>query len=218
MNSHHVLFCFLWWGLEFRHYLPHQSTVRSPEKMTRDGYRVSFLDTKSSGSSPEKDLIPRPDTYPCIHDGSLGKRLDVGDSNQILPYQLPSDVSLDCYDNHYSQTLSLHGSLVKKPQKIKNYRECSIKPSNDIKATSSHSCGDLLTSLSNPDSSTGRLLKLSSGKSCQFAVFLNAWILDFIETEFVVLQLYIRVISCPWNFQKSGGFGCKMMDNLEEKI
>ncbi|KAH0513198.1 Leucine-rich repeat-containing protein 36, partial [Microtus ochrogaster] len=148
--------------LEFRHYLPHQSTVRSPEKMTRDGYRVSFLDTKSSGSSPEKDLIPRPDTYPCIHDGSLGKRLDVGDSNQILPYQLPSDVSLDCYDNHYSQTLSLHGSLVKKPQKIKNYRECSIKPSNDIKATSSHSCGDLLTSLSNPDSSTGRLLKLSS--------------------------------------------------------
>ncbi|XP_005345532.1 leucine-rich repeat-containing protein 36 isoform X2 [Microtus ochrogaster] len=147
---------------EFRHYLPHQSTVRSPEKMTRDGYRVSFLDTKSSGSSPEKDLIPRPDTSPCIHDGSLGKRLDVGDSNQILPYQLPSDVSLDCYDNHYSQTLSLHGSLVKKPQKIKNYRECSIKPSNDIKATSSHSCGDLLTSLSNPDSSTGRLLKLSS--------------------------------------------------------
>ncbi|XP_041506610.1 leucine-rich repeat-containing protein 36 isoform X2 [Microtus oregoni] len=149
-------------GLEFRHYLPHQSTVRSPEKITRDGYRVSFLDTKSSSSSPEKDLIPRPDTYPCIHDGSLGKRLDVGDSNQILPYQLPSDVSLDCYDNHYSQTLSLHGSLVKKPQKIKNYRECSIKPSNDIKATSSHSCGDLLTSLSNPDSSTGRLLKLSS--------------------------------------------------------
>ncbi|XP_057609636.1 leucine-rich repeat-containing protein 36 [Chionomys nivalis] len=147
---------------EFRHYLPHQSTVRSPEKMTRDGYRVSFLDTKSSGSSPEKDLIPRPDTYPCIHDGSLGKRLDVGDSNQILPYQLPSDVNLDCYDNHYSQTLSLHGSLVKKPQKIKNYREYSIKPSNDIKATSSHSCGDLLTSLSNPDSSTGRLLKLSS--------------------------------------------------------
>nr|XP_048293074.1 leucine-rich repeat-containing protein 36 isoform X3 [Myodes glareolus] len=149
-------------GLEFRHYVPHQSTVRSPEKMTRDGYRVSFLDTKSSGSSPEKDLIPRPDTYPCTHDVSLGKRLDVGDSNQILPYQLPSDVSLDCYDNHYSQTLSLHGSLVKKPQKIKNYQEYNIKPSNDIKATSSHSCGDLLTSLSNPDSSTGRLLKLSS--------------------------------------------------------
>ncbi|XP_038168796.1 leucine-rich repeat-containing protein 36 isoform X2 [Arvicola amphibius] len=147
---------------EFRHYLPHQPTVRSPEKMTRDGYRVSFLDTKSSGSSPEKDLIPRPDTYLCTHDVSLGKRLDVGDSNQILPYQLPSDVSLDCYDNHYSQTLSLHGSLVKKPQKIKNYREYSIKPSNDIKATSSHSCGDLLTSLSNPDSNTGRLLKLSS--------------------------------------------------------
>ncbi|CAO2610121.1 Leucine-rich repeat-containing protein 36 [Lemmus lemmus] len=149
-------------GLEFRHYVPHQPTVRSPEKMTRDGFRVSFLDTKSSGSSPEKDLIPRPDTYPCTHDVLLGKRLDVGDSNQILPYQLPSDVSLDCYDNHYSQTLSLHGSLVKKPQKIKNYGEYSIKPSNDIKATSSHSSGDLLTSLSNPDSSTGRLLKLSS--------------------------------------------------------
>ncbi|XP_052585245.1 leucine-rich repeat-containing protein 36 isoform X2 [Peromyscus californicus insignis] len=147
---------------EFRHYLPHRSTVRSPEKMSRDGYRVSFLDTKSSGSSPEKDLIPKPDTYSCTHDVSLGKRLDVGDSSQILPYQLPSDVGLDYYDNHYSQTLSLHGSLVKKPQKIKNYREYSIKPSNDIKATSSHSCGDLLASLSNPDSSTGRLLKLSS--------------------------------------------------------
>ncbi|XP_027261620.2 leucine-rich repeat-containing protein 36 [Cricetulus griseus] len=149
-------------GLEFRHYSPHQSTVRSPEKMSRDGYRVSFLDSKSSGSSPEKDLIPKPDTYPRTHDVSLGKHLDVGDSNQILPYQLPSDVSLDYYDNHYSQTLSLHGSLVKRPQKIKNYGEYSIKPSNDTKATSSHSCGDLLTSLSNPDSSTGRLLKLSS--------------------------------------------------------
>ncbi|KAL6080276.1 hypothetical protein STEG23_010397 [Scotinomys teguina] len=147
---------------EFRHYSPHQSSVRSPEKMTRDGYRVSFLDTKSSGSSPEKDLIPRPDTYPCAHDVSLCKRLDVGDSSQILPYQLPSDVGLDYYNNHYSQTLSLHGSLVKKPPKIKNNQEYSIKPSNDIKATSSHSCGDLLTSLSNPDSSTGRLLKLSS--------------------------------------------------------
>ncbi|CAH7069830.1 Lrrc36 [Phodopus roborovskii] len=149
-------------GLEYRHYSPHQSTVRSPEKMSRDGYRVSFLDSKSSGSSPEKDLIPKPDMYPCIHDVSLSKHLDVGDSNQILPYQLPSDVDLDYYDNHYSQTLSLHGSLVKRPQKIKNYREFSIKPSSDIKATSSHSCGDLLTSLSNPDSSTGRLLKLSS--------------------------------------------------------
>ncbi|XP_032140130.1 leucine-rich repeat-containing protein 36 isoform X4 [Sapajus apella] len=29
---------------EFRHYLPLQSTVRSPEKMTREGYRLSFLD------------------------------------------------------------------------------------------------------------------------------------------------------------------------------
>ncbi|KAL1784111.1 leucine-rich repeat-containing protein 36 [Sigmodon hispidus] len=147
---------------EFRHYSPHQSRVRSPEKMTRDGYRVSFLDTKSSGSSPEKDLMPKPDTYPCAHDISLGKRLDVGDSNQILPYQLPSDVGLDYYDNHYSQTLSMHGSLVKRPQKVKNYREYSIKPSSDIKAASSYSCGDVLASLSHPDSSTGRLLKLSS--------------------------------------------------------
>ncbi|XP_052023138.1 leucine-rich repeat-containing protein 36 [Apodemus sylvaticus] len=149
-------------GLELGLYPLHQCTVRSPEKMTRDGYRVSFLNTKSSGSSPEKDLKPKPDAYPCTHDASLGKRLDVGDSNQILPYQLPSDVCLDHYDNQYSQTLCLHGSLVKRPQKGKNYREYSIKPSHDKKATSSHSCGDLITSLSNPDSSTGRLLKLSS--------------------------------------------------------
>nr|XP_038953756.1 leucine-rich repeat-containing protein 36 isoform X1 [Rattus norvegicus]XP_038953757.1 leucine-rich repeat-containing protein 36 isoform X1 [Rattus norvegicus] len=149
-------------GLELRHYSPHQGTVRSPEKMTRDGYRVSFLDTKSSGSSPVKDLIPKPDAYPCTHDASLGKRLDVGDSNQILPCQLPSGVCLDHYDNHYSQTLCLHGSLVKRPQKGKYYREYSTKPSNDKKAASSLSCGDLLTSLSNPDCSTGRPLKLSS--------------------------------------------------------
>ncbi|XP_006531120.1 leucine-rich repeat-containing protein 36 isoform X3 [Mus musculus] len=149
-------------GLELRLYPPPQSTVRSPEKMTRDGYRVSFLDTKSSGSSPEKDLIPKPDAYPCTHDASLGKRLDVGDSNQILPCQLPSEVCLDHYGNQYSQTLCLHGSLVKRAQKGKNYREHSIKPSQDKKATTSHPCGDLLTSLSNPDSSTGRLLRLSS--------------------------------------------------------
>nr|XP_034378056.1 leucine-rich repeat-containing protein 36 isoform X1 [Arvicanthis niloticus] len=148
-------------GLELRHYPPHQCTVRSPEKMTRDGYRVSFLDTKSSGSSPEKDLIPKPDAYPCTHDASLVKGLDVGDSNQILPCQLPSDVCLGHYDNPHSQTLCLHGSLVKRPQKGKNYREYSIKPSHDKKAISSHPCGDL-TSLSNPNSSTGRLLKLSS--------------------------------------------------------
>lgn len=154
-----------WWGLELRLYPPPQSTVRSPEKMTRDGYRVSFLDTKSSGSSPEKDLIPKPDAYPCTHDASLGKRLDVGDSNQILPCQLPSEVCLDHYGNQYSQTLCLHGSLVKRAQKGKNYREHSIKPSQDKKATTSHPCGDLLTSLSNPDSSTGRLLRLSSGNS-----------------------------------------------------
>ncbi|EDL11281.1 mCG23537 [Mus musculus] len=147
---------------ELRLYPPPQSTVRSPEKMTRDGYRVSFLDTKSSGSSPEKDLIPKPDAYPCTHDASLGKRLDVGDSNQILPCQLPSEVCLDHYGNQYSQTLCLHGSLVKRAQKGKNYREHSIKPSQDKKATTSHPCGDLLTSLSNPDSSTGRLLRLSS--------------------------------------------------------
>ncbi|XP_005620887.1 leucine-rich repeat-containing protein 36 isoform X5 [Canis lupus baileyi] len=147
---------------EFRRYSPRQSTVRSPEKMTREGYRLSFLDNKSSGSSPEKDLILKPDTYQLTHDVSLGKRLDVGDSSQIHPYQLPSDVCLENYDSHYSQNLCLHGSLGKRPQRSKNYREYSIKPSNDTKATTSHSCGDLLTSLSNPDSGTGRLLKLSS--------------------------------------------------------
>uniref|UniRef100_A0A2K5FA83 Leucine rich repeat containing 36 n=1 Tax=Aotus nancymaae TaxID=37293 RepID=A0A2K5FA83_AOTNA len=147
---------------EFRHYLPLQSTVRSPEKMTREGYRLSFLDSKSSGSFPEKELIPKPDTFHLTHDASLSKCLDVGDSSQIHPYQLPSDVGLENYDSRYSQTLSLHGSLGKRPQRSKNYQEYSIKPSNDIKATTSHSCGDLLTSLSNPDSSAGRLLKLSS--------------------------------------------------------
>ncbi|XP_043754726.1 leucine-rich repeat-containing protein 36 [Cervus elaphus] len=146
---------------EIRRYSPHQLTVRSPEKMAKEGYRISFLD-KSSGSSPEKDLIPKPDTYQLTHDASLGKRLDVGDSSQIHPYQLPSDVGLENYDSHYSQNLSLHGSIGKRPQRNKNYREYSTKPSNNMKATTSHSCGDLLTSLSNPDSSTGRLLKLSS--------------------------------------------------------
>uniref|UniRef100_A0A2K6LP45 Leucine rich repeat containing 36 n=1 Tax=Rhinopithecus bieti TaxID=61621 RepID=A0A2K6LP45_RHIBE len=147
---------------EFRHYSPRQSTVRSPEKMTREGYQVSFLDNKSSGSSPEKELIPKSDTFQLTHDASLSKCLDVGDSSQIHPYQLPSDVGLENYDSHYSPTLSLHGSLGKRPQRSKNYQEYSIKPSNNIKATASHSCGDLLTSLSNPDSSTRRLLKLSS--------------------------------------------------------
>ncbi|XP_036131152.1 leucine-rich repeat-containing protein 36 [Molossus molossus] len=147
---------------EFRHYSPHQSTVRSPEKMAREGYRISFVDNKSSGSSPEKDMIPKPDAYQLTHDALLGQRLDVGDSSQIHSYQLPSDIGLDSYDSHYSQTLSLHGSLGKRPQRSKNYREYFIKPSNDVKATTSHSCGDLLTSLSNPDSSTRRLLKLSS--------------------------------------------------------
>ncbi|XP_002761216.3 leucine-rich repeat-containing protein 36 isoform X1 [Callithrix jacchus] len=147
---------------EFRHYLPLQSTVRSPEKMTREGYRLSFLDSKSSGSFPEKELIPKPDTFHLTHDASLSKRLDVGDSSQIHPCQLPSDVGLENYDSRYSQTLSLHGSLGKRPQRSKNYQEYSIKPSNDIKATTSHYCGDLLNSLSNPDSSAGRLLKLSS--------------------------------------------------------
>lgn len=167
--SHCILFFFFLlprWRLEFRHYSSRQSTVRSPEKMAREGYRISFLDNKSSGSSPEKDLIPKPDTYQLTHDALLGKRLDVGDSSQIHPYQLPSDVGLENYDSHHSQTLSLHGSLGKRPQRSKNYREYSIKPSNDMKAATSHSCGDLLTSLSNPDSSTGRLLKLSSGNSC----------------------------------------------------
>uniref|UniRef100_A0A671FIC4 Leucine rich repeat containing 36 n=1 Tax=Rhinolophus ferrumequinum TaxID=59479 RepID=A0A671FIC4_RHIFE len=147
---------------EFRHYSPRQSTVRSPEKMAREVHRMSGLDNKSAGSSPEKDLITKPDTYQLTHDALLGKRLDVGDSSQIHPYQLPSDVGLGNYDSHYSQTLSLHGSLCKRPQRSKNYREYSIKPSNDMKATASHSCGDFLASQSNPDSSTERLLKLSS--------------------------------------------------------
>ncbi|XP_006863672.1 PREDICTED: leucine-rich repeat-containing protein 36 [Chrysochloris asiatica] len=145
---------------EFRRYLPHQSRVRSPEKMAREGYRVSFSDSKSSGSSPEKDLKQKPDSYQLIHDASLGKRLDVGDSSQIHPYQLSSDVGLENYDS--PQTLFLHESLGKRSQRSKSYREYSIKASNDMKATTSHSCGDLLTSLSNPDSSAGRLLKLSS--------------------------------------------------------
>uniref|UniRef100_A0A452E7I7 Leucine rich repeat containing 36 n=1 Tax=Capra hircus TaxID=9925 RepID=A0A452E7I7_CAPHI len=149
-------------GTQVIRYSPHQLTIRSPEKMAKEGYRISFLDNKSSGSSPEKDLIPKPDTYQLTHDASLGKRLDVGDSSQIHPYQLPSDVGLENYDSHYSQNLSLHGSIGKRPQRNKNYREYSTKPSNNMKATTSHSCGDLLTSLSNPDSSTGRLLKLSS--------------------------------------------------------
>lgn len=133
--------------------------------MAKEGYRISFVDNKSSGSSPEKDMLPKPDAYQLTHDALLGKRLDVGDSSQIHPYQLPSDIGLDNYDSHYSHTLSLHGSLGKRPQRSKNYREYNIKPSNDMKATTSHSCGDLLTPLSNPDSSTGRLLKLSSGNS-----------------------------------------------------
>ncbi|KAM8774168.1 LOW QUALITY PROTEIN: leucine-rich repeat-containing protein 36 [Rhynchonycteris naso] len=147
---------------EFRHYSSCQSTVRSPEKTTREGYRISFVDNKPSSSSPEKGMIPKPDFYHLTHDALSGKRLDVGDSSQIHPYQLPSDVGLENYDSHYSQTLSLHGSLGKRPQRNKNYREYSIKPSNDMKATTSHSCGDLMTSLPNSDSNTGRLLKLSS--------------------------------------------------------
>ncbi|XP_007938441.1 leucine-rich repeat-containing protein 36 [Orycteropus afer afer] len=147
---------------EFRRYSPHQSRVQSPEKMGREGYRVSFLASKSSGSSPEKELKQKPDTYQLTHDASLGKRLDVGDSSQIHPYQFPSDVGLENYDSHYPQTLSLHESLGKRPHRNKSYREYSTKPSNDMKATASHPCGDLLTSLSNPDYSTRRLLKLSS--------------------------------------------------------
>lgn len=175
-NSHCIFFSPCWW-LEFRHYSPRQSTVRSPEKMAREAHRMSGLDNKSAGSSPKKDLITKPDTYQLTHDALLGKRLDVGDSSQIHPYQLPSDVGLGNYDSHYSQTLSLHGSLCKRPQRSKNYREYSIKPSNDMKATASHSCGDFLASQSNPDSSTERLLKLSSGNSCLsvYRPFSPAW-------------------------------------------
>lgn len=186
-NSHFTLFSPSWWWLEFRRYSPHQSTVRSPEKMAREGYRISFLDNKSSGSSPEKDLIPKPDTYQLTHDASLGKRLDVGDSNQIHPYQLPSDVGLENCDSRYSQNLSLHGSLGKRPQRTKNYREYGTKPSNNMKATTSHSCGDLLTSLSNPDSSTGRILKLSSGNLRT----------EILELTFLKLHRYfLDCISC----------------------
>ncbi|XP_011756144.1 leucine-rich repeat-containing protein 36 isoform X2 [Macaca nemestrina] len=130
-----------------------------PNREIKDSLSTSA--TQGNGT-PDQKL----DTFPLgtqlTHDASLSKRLDVGDSSQIHPYQLPSDVGLENYDSHYSQTLSLHGSLGKRPQRSKNYQEYSIKPSNDIKATASHSCGDLLTSLSNPDSSTRRLLKLSS--------------------------------------------------------
>ncbi|XP_040853222.1 leucine-rich repeat-containing protein 36-like isoform X1 [Ochotona curzoniae] len=146
---------------EFRHYSPHQPAARSPEKMTRDGYRVSFVDSKSS-CSPEKDSMMKLDSFQLPHDASPGKRLDVGDSSQIHPCQLPTSVGLENYDSHYSQTLSLHGSLGKRPQRSKSYRDYSLKPSNELKATASHSCGDLLTSFSNSNASTGRLLKLSS--------------------------------------------------------
>uniref|UniRef100_A0A2K6FFM5 Uncharacterized protein n=1 Tax=Propithecus coquereli TaxID=379532 RepID=A0A2K6FFM5_PROCO len=152
-------------GTQVIHYSPRQPTVRSPEKMTREGYRIPFFDNMSSGSSPEKDLIPKPDTYQLTHDASLSKRLDVGDAGQIHPYPLPSGVALENYDSHYSQTLSMHRSLGKRPQRSKNYREYAVKPSNDIKPTISHSCGDFLTSQSNTDSSTERLLKLSAGNS-----------------------------------------------------
>ncbi|XP_058530810.1 leucine-rich repeat-containing protein 36 isoform X2 [Ochotona princeps] len=54
---------------EFRHYSPHQSAARSPEKMTRDGYRVSFVDSKSS-ISPEKDSMMKLDSYQLPHDAS----------------------------------------------------------------------------------------------------------------------------------------------------
>ncbi|XP_070254339.1 leucine-rich repeat-containing protein 36 isoform X2 [Myotis yumanensis] len=56
---------------EFRHYSPRQSTVRSPEKMAKEGYRISFVDNKSSGSSPEKDMLPKPDAYQLTHDALL---------------------------------------------------------------------------------------------------------------------------------------------------
>ncbi|KAK2505662.1 hypothetical protein MC885_006955 [Smutsia gigantea] len=138
--------------------------------MAREGYRIPFLDNKSSDSSPEKDFIPKLDTYQLTHDASLGKCLDVGDSSQIHPHRLPSDDGLENHDSHHCQNLSLHGSLGKRPQRSKNYREYGIKPSNDIKGTTSHSCGDLLTSLSNSDSSTGRLLKLSSEQQLSTSV------------------------------------------------
>ncbi|XP_068941990.1 leucine-rich repeat-containing protein 36 [Petaurus breviceps papuanus] len=146
---------------EFRCYPSLQSSVRSPDKTAKEGYRLSFSDDKSL----EKELIPKTDIYQLSHESLSSKRLDVGDSSQIHPYQLPKDINLDNYNSHYPNSVTLHGSFSKKSQthhRSKNYQDYSMKSLNDAKSTSSHSCGDIVTPLTDPDSTTGRLLKLSS--------------------------------------------------------
>ncbi|XP_074142563.1 leucine-rich repeat-containing protein 36 [Sminthopsis crassicaudata] len=150
---------------EFRCYPSLQSSVRSPDKMAKDAYRLTFSDDKSIGSSPEKELISKTDVYQLSHEALSSKRLDVGDSSQIHPYQLPKDISLDNYNSHYPHSITSHGSYSKKSQthhRSKNYQDYSTKSLNDTKSPSSYSCGDIMTSLSDSDSTTGRLLKLSS--------------------------------------------------------
>ncbi|XP_027701853.1 leucine-rich repeat-containing protein 36 [Vombatus ursinus] len=150
---------------EFRCYTSLQSSVRSPDKMAKEGYRLTFSDDKSLGSPPEKELIPKTDVYQLSHEALSSKRLDVGDSSQIHPYQLPKDISLDNYNSHYPHSITLHGSFSKKSHthhRSKNYQDYGTKSLNDAKSTSSHSCGDIMTPLTDSDSATGRLLKLSS--------------------------------------------------------
>ncbi|XP_001372924.2 leucine-rich repeat-containing protein 36 isoform X1 [Monodelphis domestica] len=147
---------------EFRCYPSLQSSVRSPDKMAKEGFRLTFSDGKSLGSSPEKELISKADAYQLSHEVLSSKRLDVGDSSQIHPYQLPKDNSLDNYNSHYPHPITLHGSFSKKSpthQRSKNYRDYSTKSLNDTKSIS---CGDIMTPLTDSDSATGRLLKLSS--------------------------------------------------------
>ncbi|XP_074058573.1 leucine-rich repeat-containing protein 36 isoform X2 [Macrotis lagotis] len=150
---------------EFRCYPSLQSSTRSPDKMAKEGYRLTFSDDKSVDSPPEKELIAKTDVYQLSHETLSSKRLDVGDSSQIHPYQLPQDISLDNYNSHYPHSITLHGSFSKKSQthhKSKNYQDYSTKSLNDTKTPSSHSYGDKTTPLSDSESSTGRLLKLSS--------------------------------------------------------
>ncbi|XP_072492135.1 leucine-rich repeat-containing protein 36 isoform X2 [Notamacropus eugenii] len=146
---------------EFRCYSSLQSSVRAPDKMAKEGYRLTFSDDKSLGSSPEKELIPQTDVYQLSHEALSSKRLDVGDSSQIHPYQLPKDN----YNSHYPHSITLHGSFTRKSQthqRSKNYQDYSTKSLNDAKSISSHSCGDIITPLTDSDPTTGRLLKLNS--------------------------------------------------------
>ncbi|XP_043837504.1 leucine-rich repeat-containing protein 36 [Dromiciops gliroides] len=150
---------------EFRCYPSLQSSVRSPDRIAKEGYRLTFSDDKPLGSSPEKESIQKSDVYQLSHEALASKRLDVGDSSQIHPYQIPKDIRLDNYNSHYPHAITLHGSLSKKSHthhRSKNYQDYSTKSLNDTKSTSSHSCGDVMTSFTNSDSTTGRLTKLGS--------------------------------------------------------